>query len=114
MSKLPDSSDWWTRNPSGTAKKIARYSSPGARSRYGVRPRWRCRKPKLLARDQVLPLRDVLLVVERVGVEVVRAVEHLLRREDQRVLRDRRILLQQHFLRADDGTDVVHVVLDLR
>src|SRR5919108_5250367 len=107
---LPDCSDWYARNPSGTRKKTPSQKTPGASNRYGVRPRCRWRKPNS-ARDQVLPLGDVLLVVQRCGVEIPRVVQHRLRREDQRVLRDRGILLQQHLLRADDGADVVDVIL---
>src|SRR5690242_9570372 len=106
------------RNPSGTRKKIPSQSIPGANSRYGVEPRCRWKKPKPISwssgRDQVLPGRLVLLVVERIRVDRVRAVEVLLRREDQRVVRDRRVLLQESLLGPEDRADVVDVVLDLR
>src|SRR5205807_10151216 len=99
MSKLPDCSDWYARKPSGTTKKALSQKMPGASSRYGVRPRCRWRKPTLCG-DEVLPGGQILLVVEGVVVEEVDAVEHLLRREDQDVVRDRRVVLDQRLLRA--------------
>src|SRR5947207_11786840 len=63
---LPDCSDWYARKPSGTRKNTASHATPGASSRYGVSPRWRWKKfTDASAGDQVLPLRQVLLVVER-------------------------------------------------
>src|SRR2546422_4430097 len=97
---LPDWSDWYARKPSGTTKKTASQAIPGASSRYGVSPRWRWRKPTGSGGDQVLPLRQVLLVVERVVVEKVDAVERLLRREDERVVRDRRAVVLGPLARA--------------
>src|SRR4051812_12132813 len=108
MSKLPDCSDWYARKPSGTRKNTASHSTPGASSRYGVSCRCRWRYPTAAsAGDQVLPGSQVLLVVERVVVEDVDRVDHLLRREDQRVLRDRGVRGNELLLRAGDRADVV-------
>src|SRR6266566_5028065 len=123
---LPDWSDWYARKPSGTTKKTASQAIPGASSRYGVSPRWRWKKPTASSGDQVLPLRQVLLVVERLVVEQVNAVERLLRREDERVVRDGRVVLLRPLAGADHWGDVVdagdvplrvarlHEALDLR
>src|SRR3954471_12550899 len=108
MSKLPDCSDWYARKTSGTTKKIDSQSTPGRRSRYGVSPRWRWKRFKRSsARDQVLPLLEVLLVVERLAVEDLDAVQHLRRREDERVARDGGVVLLRERSRARDGWDVV-------
>src|SRR5919201_726490 len=105
---LPDSSDWYARKPSGTTKKTASHRTPGASSRYGVSPRWRWKKlNRPSAGDQVLPLIQVLLVVEGLGVEDVHAVEGLRRREDERVLGYRRVVLLGPRPRALHGRDVV-------
>src|SRR5689334_22962782 len=101
MSKFPDWSDWYARKPSGTTKNTASQSIPGARSRYGVRLRCRWRSPTAeLARDEVLPGGQVLLVVECGRVEDLDAVEHLHRREDQWILGNRGVVL----LRPHSGT----------
>src|SRR5689334_14217473 len=103
---FPDSSDWYARNPSGTRKNTARNASPGASSTYGIKPRWRWNH-FISAGDQVLPLRQVLLVVQRVAVEEVDLRQRLRRREDELVVRHGRIQLQRRLLRPDDGRDVV-------
>src|SRR3954452_21094338 len=102
----PDWSDWEARKPSGTRKNAASQSMPGPSSRYGVSRRCRWRNPNS-AGDQVLPGGEVLLVVQRLRVEDVDAVERLLRREDERVARDRRVVLQRPFLGPVHGRDVV-------
>src|SRR5438876_7208804 len=112
---LPDCNDWSTRYPIGIRKKSASHSIPGERSRYGVAPRCRWKKPisPSSGRGQVRPGRLVLLVREGGRIDRVDVVQLLLRREDQRVVRDRGVLLEQYFLRAQHGADVVDVVLDL-
>src|SRR5689334_17067898 len=127
MSKFPDCSDCSARYPSGTTKNTARKSTPGASSRYGVRPRcrWnrlnprlrvRCRledarawpvRPSRLPRDQVLPLLEVLLVVERLAVEDLDLAERLGAREDERVVRDSRVELLRVHTGALHRRDVV-------
>src|SRR5712691_2256045 len=108
MSKFPDWSDWYARKPSGTTKKTASQRRPGASSRYGVSCRCRWRKPTgCLAGDQVLPGGQILLVVECVGVEDLHAVQHLLRREDERVIRDGWVVLLRPLAGACDRWDVV-------
>src|SRR5689334_17717763 len=106
---FPDWSDWYARKPSGTTKNTDRNSTPGRSSRYGVAPWWRwktfTRRPS--PGDQVLPLRQVLLVVERRVVEDLDLRERLRAREDQRVVGDRRVELQCPRLRPDHGRDVV-------
>src|SRR6266536_1427730 len=105
---LPDCSDWYARKPSGTTKNTASQSTPGASSRYGVSPRWRWKKLKRpSAGDQVLPLSQVLLIVQRLVVEQVHAVEHLLRREDERVACGRWVELLRRLARSRDRRDVV-------
>src|SRR5215831_4764325 len=103
------SSDRYARKPSGTTKNTDRNSTPGRRSRYGVAFWWRwktfTRRPS--ARDQVLPLLEVLLVVQRGVVEDLNVRERLRAREDQRVVGDRRVELQRPGLRPDHGRDVV-------
>src|SRR4051812_39827884 len=108
MSKLPDCSDWYARKTSGTTKKIDSQSTPGRSSRYGVSPRWRWKRfTRSSARDEVLPLLEVLLVVERLAVEDLDAVEHLGRREDERVARNGRVVFLRERPCARDRRDVV-------
>src|SRR6266576_1430208 len=102
MSKFPDSSDWYARNPSGTTKNNPSQSRPGASSRYGVSCRLRWRKP-----TESLPGDQVLLVVECVGVEDLDLRERLLRREDERVVRDGGVVLLRPRAGACDRRDVV-------
>src|SRR6188472_498727 len=91
---------------------------PGRRSRYGVSHLWRWRKvtrgpgPALRSQNG-LPLLDVVLVVEGLARERVHLGEHLVGREDQRVLRGLRIRLRELLAGALDGRHVVHVRRDL-
>src|SRR5437588_7354083 len=94
MSKLPDCSDWYARKPRGTTKNTPSQSRPGASSRYGVSCRCRWRKPTgALPGDEVLPGGEVLLVVQRFRGEDLDLRKHLLSREHDRDLRDRRVVL---------------------
>ena len=59
---------------------------------------------------------DVLLVrrvVGRLGVELMRLGQHLLRGEDKVIVGHRRIGLLEHLVGAGNGADVVDVVFDL-
>src|SRR5690349_11293444 len=106
---FPDWSDWYARKPSGTTKNTDRNRTPGRSSRYGVAPWWRwktfTRRPS--PRDQVLPLLQVLLVVQRLAVEDLDLRQRLRAREDQRVVRNGRVVFQRPRLRPDHGRDVV-------
>src|ERR1044072_1544116 len=98
---LPDCSDWQARKPSGTTKNTASQAMPGRSSRYGVSPRWRWKRLKRASpRDQVLPLLEVLLVVQGLAVEDLDLLERRGRREDQRVLRHCRVELLRRLARA--------------
>src|SRR5437016_3858507 len=101
--------------PATTAVEVAssrpldpRMCRPGASSRYGVSCRCRWRKPTgALPGDEVLPGGEVLLVVQRFRVEDLDLRKHLLCRENERVLRDRRVVLLRPPARSRHGRDVV-------
>src|SRR5947209_18548435 len=94
----------------GTTKKTSNHAVPGVSSAYGATPLAR----RTLRTDQVLELLLVLCVVDGLGVDLVHVREHRLRREDERVVRNRGIRLLEDLVGADDGADVVDVVLNLR
>src|SRR3954453_17004371 len=103
--KAPVSRAFSARKNIGTTKKRTSHAVPGVSSPYGARR---------LRTDQILELLLVLGVVDGLRVDLVSVREDLRRREDERVLRDRRIALLEDLVRADDRADVVDVVLDLR
>src|SRR5262249_54108066 len=70
-------------------------------------PRVRGHPSLVLARDEVLPGGQVLLVVERLRIEDLHLRQSLLRWEDERVVRDRRVVLLRPYTGAGDRWDVV-------
>src|SRR5215204_2463968 len=104
--------------PSGIAKNSSSQPSPGRSSRYGsaaFRSRAGMRiLPNCLGADDLLErVVDLLLLVGLEPPEYEGVLQELLVREDQLVLRERRVALRQDLLHPIDRADVVHVLRDV-
>src|SRR5215208_196813 len=104
---------------SGIAKKSTSHPSPGRSSRYGraaFRSRAGTRVPRqALGADHLLErIIELLLLVRLQAPEDERVFKEGVVREDQLVVEEVPVALHENLLDALDGTDVVHVLRDVR